>query len=125
MKGPLLDFLGITQPVEYEESEVYQQCPTCKGKGRLKTGSLVAGHESNLCPTCSETGFVTAGAAGALTNPPLAAVAAPGNGGETQPPQAEVDKWGIPRLLPSGMPNPNYGKTPEYWDHQYPVGSVG
>jgi hypothetical protein len=125
VKLPLLDFLGITQPIDYEDSDVYQRCPTCKGKGRLKTGSLVAGHESNICPTCSETGFITGGGATAASTPPLAAVAASGNGGETQAPVADVDKWGIPRLLNSGMPNPNYGKTPEYWDHQYPVGIVG
>jgi hypothetical protein len=125
VKGPLLEFLGLTPEVEYETSAAYSQCTVCKGKGRLKTGSLVAGEESNVCPTCSGRGYVSGAGVPATSNPPLAAVPVQPNGGEPPAPPAEVDRWGIARIMEDGMPNPNYGKTPDYWDRSYPVGNVG
>jgi hypothetical protein len=125
VKGPLLEFLGLTPEVEYESSDLYQQCGECKGKGRLKTDSLVAGEESNVCTPCGGRGWVPGSGVAATSNPLRAAVQMPTNGGGDTTPHGEVDKWGIERIMENGMPNPNYGRTPDYWDHKYPVGHVG
>jgi hypothetical protein len=125
VKQPIMEFFGLTPEVEYETSAAYSQCTVCKGKGRLKTGSLVAGEESNVCPTCSGRGYVSGAALPVATNPPLAAVPLEANGGGDMPPPTERDSWGIDRIMPNGMPNPNFGKTPDHWDNKYPVGHVG
>jgi hypothetical protein len=36
----------------------------------------------------------------------------------------DVDSWQQPRILPDGRPNPNYGKTPDYWIDVAPWGST-
>jgi hypothetical protein len=125
VKQPIMEFFGLTPEVEYETSVAYSQCTVCKGKGRLKTGSLVAGEESNVCPTCSGRGYVSGAGGATVSIAPVATASMTGNGGGDTTPQGEVDKWGIERIMENGMPNPNYGRTPDYWDHKYPVGHVG
>jgi hypothetical protein len=49
--------LGIEEQPEYEEYPLYHACETCKGKGRVKTHSVVKEQEYAPCPKCQNSGW--------------------------------------------------------------------
>jgi hypothetical protein len=125
VKLPLLDFLGITQEAEYEIDRTRPACEKCKGKGKVRTGSEVPEFRTLICDVCQGRGFMQPG--GTQANGPGATelVPVPVGAEPSDLPQGDVDGWGIARLLPDGMPNPNFGRTPQYWDTNFPTGNVG
>jgi hypothetical protein len=114
MQAPILEFFGFAREQDYEPDPQTSECHTCKGKGKTKTGSHVAGKETRPCPTCNGSG------AEGLTASP---VAVGGNGTTDEPftlaePASAIapdsDNWNEPRILPDGRENPNYGKQPQF-----------
>lgn len=114
IKAAALDFLGFAREQDYEPDPEARECPTCKGKGKTKTGSHVAGKETRACPRCLGSGAEGLGAQ---------QLSETGNGRSTEPftlaePSsalaADADNWGEPRILPDGRENPNYGKMPQF-----------
>lgn len=105
-------YLGIAREQDYESDPGTNACQVCAGKGKVKTGSTVPGHEVRTCPSCKGYGY---------SPPPTATQTT--NGAESMPVSAEavtealqsqedVDEWGEPRILPDGRENPNFGKMP-------------
>jgi hypothetical protein len=123
-KKPLLDFLGIVQEKDYPLDPMKVACDLCNGMGKTSTESHVPAYSVLVCRVCNGTGLKPE--AGATVNGPAspALVPVPAGLDAPEPPPADVDNWNTPRLTPDGMPNPNYGKQPSYWDHAYPVGGV-
>lgn len=113
-------FLGKTLEAEYVESKDYQPCPECNALGKVRTGSKVPNQETLLCPRCQGRGFVSLAPAGqnghADTPAALAAIPPPADARVIE----DADAWGSPRLLPSGLENPNYGRMPQYKTPEYP-----
>jgi hypothetical protein len=114
-KAAAMEFLGFPREQDYEADPAAQQCATCKGKTKTKTGSLDPTYATRPCPTCKAFGYTIEGRApsdvATATNgasAPLAAVPEPVSTGD-------FDAWNQPRILPTGVPNPNFGKTPDYW----------
>jgi hypothetical protein len=105
-------FLGFATEQDYEASTIVRACAQCVGKGKVTTGSTVAGHETVTCPSCKGYGYVP---------PPTAAGTVAGSA-EVVPfapaplepvgEQPDVDEWQEPRILPDGRENPNYGMMP-------------
>lgn len=105
-------YLGFAREQGYESSTLHQACAQCGGKGKVKTGSTVPGHETISCPDCKGYGYM----------PPPAATQ--GNVVKLVPEQAQetndqvlqspddTDEWGEPRILPDGRENPNFGRMP-------------
>jgi hypothetical protein len=124
VKKPLLDFLGITQETEYPLDSMKVACDLCHGMGKVSTESQVPVYRVLICRICTGTGLKPAGieTANGPGSPTLVPI--PVGADTPPPPPKDVDGWNTPRLLPDGMPNPNYGRTPDYWDHQFPVGGV-
>lgn len=120
----LLEVLRAPAAPEYEPDPNVGTCGTCKGKGKTKTGSSVAGKTSKTCPTCKGYGYSpppTPGGNGYVEAADL--TVEPGT--ETGPvAEGDKDNWNTPRLLPDGQENPNYGKQPAYWDMSLPHGGV-
>ncbi len=112
VRRQVMRFLGFATAQEYAPSQTVRACGPCEGKGKVTTGSTVAGHEAVVCPSCTGYGYV----------PPPTVGAATVAGGEVVPfapaplapvgPQEDVDEWGEPLVLPDGRENPNYGKMP-------------
>ncbi len=113
-------FLGVPRAANYQTDATKPACDTCQGLGKVKTGSKVPGQDILMCATCSGKGWVGAGfvysAGSDATAPQPVAVAS--NGEAVQP--ADVDAFGSPRLLDTGMENPNYGRMPQYKDPALP-----
>ena len=107
-------FLGYAREGEYEDAPGVRACTDCAGRGKVKTGSLVAEHATITCPTCKGYGYVPPPGAHALHS------VAVGNGQhEPADPAADLetpdrDNWGEPRILPDGTLNDNYGKQPQF-----------
>lgn len=113
-KQAALAFLGFAREQEYEADPETRECPTCKGKGKTKTGSHVAGKETRACPSCKGSG-----ATGLGVVPPVQS--ANGHSEEawtlaeaSSADAPERDNWQEPRVLPDGRENPNYGRQPQY-----------
>jgi hypothetical protein len=117
-------FLGLARPVDYPASSQHRQCDSCKGLGKVATGSQVPGKEIIMCGVCSGNGF---------TGPEPRVPAAATNGSDgvtgptvyaepTEPP--DYDEWQQPRLLPSGHDNPNFGRMPNHWIKVEPWGDT-
>lgn len=113
-KQAALAFLGFAREQEYEADPETRECATCKGKGKTKTGSHVAGKETRACPTCRGSG---------ATGLALTDMERMSNGHKDEPwtlaeassaDAPERDNWGEPRILPDGRENPNYGRQPQY-----------
>ena len=113
-------FLGEQTPADFPQSSAHKTCDVCAGLGKVRTGSRVPNNEAIMCPACKGCGYLPppgayANGQGAATNvPELVTV-----GGGDKPPD-EHDAWGSPRLLDSGLDNPNYGRMPQYKDAKYP-----
>jgi hypothetical protein len=124
VKKPLLDFLGVVQEADYPLDPMKVACDLCNGMGKTSTESHVPAYSVLVCRVCNGTGLKPE--AGATVNGPAAPALVPVPAGldAPEPPPDDVDNWNTPRLTPDGMPNPNYGKQPSYWDHAYPVGGV-
>jgi hypothetical protein len=117
-KGAALQFLGFAREQDYAADPETSTCRTCQGKGKTKTGSLVAGNESRTCRSCDGYGY---------TPPPSTSENGVAGTVDLHAPAGErvealstgfVDNWGEPQFLPDGRQNPNYGKMP---DHKVPV----
>jgi hypothetical protein len=117
----LLDVLRAPLAPEYQEDPYTRLCSTCNGYGMTKTRSLVPGKTERVCPTCQGKGFQ------ALNEAP---VAQPTNE-QVEEIQYELpndqplvvddkDAWGSPKILESGMENPNWGRMPQYKDPTLP-----
>lgn len=90
-------WLGIASPVELEAHPNAELCPTCKGKGQVRTPSQVPGYDVVDCPNCAATGRVlTQAAPPSQQTGPLAPVqqlpVAPANGGSDLPPELQALK---------------------------------
>jgi hypothetical protein len=124
VKKPLLDFLGVVQEADYPLDPMKVACDLCKGMGKTSTESHVPAYSVLVCRVCNGTGLKPDAQAIMDGAAKLQPVLVPAGLDAPEPPPADVDNWNTPRLTPDGMPNPNYGKQPSYWDHQYPVGGV-
>ena len=123
-KQAALAFLGFAREQEYELDPETRECPTCKGKGKTKTGSHVAGKETRACPACKGSGATGLGVASS----------APATNGRSEEPftlaehttadAPERDNWGEPLILPDGRENPNYGKMPQFKVQVEPWGTT-
>ena len=113
-KQGLETVLGTVREQDYEPDPNAAPCPTCKGKGKTKLPSAVAGQDSRVCPTCNGAGWLEQGGPSAngvtegVRAPALALAIAP----DIQ--HGDVDEWGEPRILPDQRPNPNFGKLPQH-----------
>jgi hypothetical protein len=88
--------LGIETLDDYETDEpFFTSCPTCNGRGRVRTGSKVTGKETEQCRKCGGRGFVTPTdqAQPAGGQPPVLVVA-----GDNGPPpeRPAYDEFGTP-----------------------------
>lgn len=120
VKRGIQDFLGIQQEADYNFDPDCIECPRCGGRGETRTHSKVPLQAKRVCKECRGAGFIDK--AGGVANgggydlaPVTAAVST-----ENLAPEGESDPFGHPRLLPDGMPNPNYGKFPQYVDPRFP-----
>jgi hypothetical protein len=116
----LLQVLLTPEGPDYVFDANQPACGKCDGWGQVATGSKVPNHKNHVCPRCHGTG-VEPSAQQLQNGPPeqapvLAAVGAP----DEQPPPADADPWGSPRLLETGQENPNYGKMPQYKSPEFP-----
>lgn len=121
---------AITQMVqgfgakEYKQDPETSTCPVCGGEGFTSTGSRRDGYQNRTCKACHGAGFIDHSPITnqARVNGDVPPITAP----PTQPDMAlpEVDGWGIARWLPDGRENPNWGRPPNLWNHEYPVGGV-
>lgn len=112
VRRQVMRFLGFATAQEYAPSQTVRACGPCEGKGKVTTGSTVAGHETVTCPSCAGYGYV----------PPPSVASSVTGGAEVVPfapapltpvgPQEDVDEWGEPLTLPDGRENPNYGRMP-------------
>ena len=113
-KQGLETVLGTVREQDYEPDPSAVECSTCRGKGKTKLPTSVAGKETRTCPTCNGAGYLEHGGPSAngategLTAPALSLAVAP----DIQ--HGEVDEWGEPRILPDQRPNPNFGKLPQH-----------
>ncbi len=116
----VLTFMGVTQEADYQDDPEHRSCPRCAGLGKVKTGSRVANQERIVCETCKGYGYVPPPVQGSngLVPTPLVPVLV-GAEPEYTPP-ADADPWGSPRLLDSGLENPNYGRMPQFKDSSLP-----
>ena len=114
IKDGVLHFLGFAREVEYRQSSMHRTCDLCGGEGKVQTGSKVAEWKSLPCPSCKGYGFVPPpGAAVNGSDEQAAAAVAPILDPHSNPP-VDTDPSGEPRILPDGMPNPNFGKWPQF-----------
>jgi hypothetical protein len=120
LHAALLEVLKNPLAPEYETDPTKPACDTCKGLGKIKTGSKVPGQETLMCATCSGKGWVgqVVSVPSVFLDEPPTAAEVMANGGNVPPPDA--DAWGSPRLLETGMENPNYGRMPQYKDPAFP-----
>jgi rubrerythrin len=91
---------------QFEEDQARAQCPVCKGKGMLKTGSMVTGQDALNCRRCSGMGWIDKpGESGAPNGnaTPVWTTAPPPVGAAPQPPP---DQWGRP------FGHPHFGQNP-------------
>lgn len=120
VKAIVQDYLGVVQEADYPESPNVSTCRACNGLGKVRTGSRVPQWATLTCEACRGHGFTpppgssTSGGGGVEVS---AVVSGPQ---QVPTPPEEADVWGSPRLLPDGMPNPNYGRMPQYKDPQWP-----
>ena len=98
--------MGEGAPVDLERARDAEQCPDCKGYGKVNTGSKVLGQDKLVCNNCKGRGWV--GERASRTPEPVLTL----NGnpdGELQlarDPDTEPDSWGR-------MPDdPNYWVLP-------------
>ena len=56
VRRQVMRFLGFATEQDYEPSQAHRVCGSCVGKGKVTTGSFVAGHETITCPACKGTG---------------------------------------------------------------------
>ncbi len=113
-------FLGDTMEASYVSSPRHRECETCRGLGKVRTGSHVPQFDTLTCETCKGSGFYPPpGGTVSVTADPSAEQTAV-NGDHFTAPDAEADPWGSPRLLADGMPNPNYGRMPQFKDASLP-----
>jgi len=57
-RARMLQILGLDEWNDMETADWAQQCPTCKGYGKIKTGSHVGGRETTGCEDCNEAGWI-------------------------------------------------------------------
>lgn len=122
MATPVMEFFGISREQDYEDDPYTDVCPTCKGKGNTRTGSLVPGKEKRVCPTCNGAGYKVEG-----QQPENGNAATGGFDTSDASPLADFaqgnrDNWGEPKILPDGRPNPNYGRQPQFKELVEPWG---
>jgi hypothetical protein len=123
-KKPLLKFLGITQEIDYKPDPRFPMCEMCAGEGEVATGSHVPKYRKRQCLDCGGHGYIdtTRGTANGPTS--LQAVPVPVGAPEDFDAQPDTDRWGIEKVMEDGRLNPNWGRSPEYWDHDFPIGRV-
>lgn len=124
IKSAVLQYIGLPREQDYADDPETHTCDRCQGKGKTKTGSLVAEYATQTCPTCKGRGAVGLAYAGAPSetnghvDEPFTLAQ------ETNKETADADDWGQPRLLPDGRDNPNYGRMPSYWVEVEPWGKT-
>ncbi len=121
----LLAVLTAPEEPTYNAAPHAKRCETCDGWGKVASGSRDVRNVAVVCPTCSGAGYVKLPGYGPAepTNGSAPEVVPVAPGAEL--PREDVDGFGIARLLPDGQENPNYGRSPMYWDARFPTGSAG
>jgi len=120
LQGAVLDFFGMPVEADYELDPTKPACDTCKGLGKIKTGSRVPQYETLICGVCAGKGFTEYGvptANGQQEPTPELVAAAVADDPAAKP---DVDPWGHPRWLQDGRPNPNYYTMGPGVDPAYP-----
>jgi hypothetical protein len=96
-----------------------EECSVCGGLGSTERPTKVEAHKLAVCSNCNGYGFypppgvVTNGALSQDAGLALVAAA-------HEPVMDDVDAFGSPRLLATGMENPNYGRMPQYKSPEFP-----
>jgi hypothetical protein len=96
------------------------RCEVCDGAGKLEVDTDVPTQKETMCGTCNGKGWVGQGGFAETTrqtNEVVSAVVA--SNGQTEP-QPDTDPFGSPKLLDSGMENPNWGRMPQFKDPAFP-----
>lgn len=108
--------IGLPDVANYQESDTERQCHSCAGLGKVRTGSLVAAHETAKCDTCKGKGWVETRARQNEGPIPEREGGAPEANGEEPEDGITRDMFGTP------ITDPDYGKMPamrerpiEYW----------
>jgi hypothetical protein len=57
VKAELWPFLGLPDPNDIAEAPDRRRCPTCKGRGKLQSGSLIPEYAIVKCRDCKGMGF--------------------------------------------------------------------
>lgn len=113
-------FLGKTLEANYPDSKDLRGCPDCDALGKVRTGSKVPQQETLPCSRCKGSGFISIAPTGGNGHVEQTPAFVP-NVTEANPAASDdADYLGSPRLLPDGMPNPNFGRMPQYKDPAYP-----
>jgi hypothetical protein len=121
----LLSVLKTPEGPPLKAANNTRSCDHCDGYGRVLSGSKVASHREINCSNCGGKGYL--GGPTAQTNGGVSIAFTPDAipASRDDEPPTDVDSWGIPRLLEDGTENPNFGRTPQFWNPSYPVGRVG
>jgi hypothetical protein len=123
-KAAAMEFLGFPREQDYEPDPEASQCPVCKGKGRTKLPTLVPGNDTRTCPQCGGLGYQGVRSTNGHAVVTLDPTHAPAGEREEPLSSGEFDSWQQPRVLPDGRPNPNFGRTPDYWIKVEPWGDT-
>lgn len=123
-KAATLAYLGFAREQDYEPATNIEACRICKGKGMVKTGSLVPENATKRCDNCRGYGYYPPPTGGPAAIGAPEARHAPVDE-ITQPLDSpDVDVTGEPRILPNGVPNPNFGLWPQYKVQVPPYGTT-
>ncbi len=120
LQARLLEVLRRPVMPEYQRDPNTQPCGVCQGLGMTKTGSQVPGKTERVCRVCKGTGYL------ALDMPEPTTNGAVSEDEHALPVLSQplvtddTDNWGHPKYLEDGMPNPNWGRQPQYVDPAFP-----
>jgi hypothetical protein len=120
VKKAVQTFMGVTQEADYRFDPHHAACADCDGLGKVKSGSRVPNHELLTCATCKGSGYNPPPGVNVVGSAPGAPALSVVEGDPDYTPPSDADPWGSPRLLATGLENPNYGKMPQFKDKTLP-----
>lgn len=120
VKESVQTFLGVVQKADYKRDPDFRRCEKCDGRGKVDTDSLVPQQDLVTCSACQGRGYVGPGAQAAAVTAILSQPQPPLVDNGASVPPADVDPWGSPRLLATGLENPNFGRMPQFKDRTLP-----
>lgn len=120
LEARLVEVLRGPATPNYPPAQNVRPCTACEGWGKVSTGSKVPGKGVVNCPACRGFGYTPPPGGAAVTADGLTGADELPALDDPEPPPAEADPWGSPRILEDGQENPNYGRMPQYKDASLP-----